>query len=146
MVRIRAIAGEFVLVVGVLCAIIAGIWGGAAVPASDGANWILLTAAVLIGVMYVTAPIRAGVVSAAAALTVLAIWAIVGGPEPVGNASQPMADNVLGFVYCFGLLMAPAAIIVAIRSAVSVLRWEAGLAYGRQPSRQAGPAKIGAAR
>ena len=146
MARIRAIAGEVVLVIGVLCAIIAGIWGGASVPASEGANWILLTAAVLIGVMYVTAPNRAGMLSAAAALTVLAIWGIVGGPEPVGNASQPLADNVLRFVYCFGLLMAPAAIIVVIRSAVSVLRWETGLAYGRQPSRQDAPAKIGAAR
>ena len=146
MAKTRAMAGRVAFVAGVFLAIIAGMWGGASVPTSDGANWILLTAAVLIGLVYVMAARRGAMLSAAVALTILAVWGIVGGPEPIGDASRPPADNVLSFVYCFGLLMGPAAIAAIVRSSISVLRWENGLARGRQPSGQAAPARIRAAR
>jgi len=141
MAKPMAIVRRLPLVVGVLAAIILGHWRGASAPTAGGANWIMLTAALLIGFLYLAYPRRGAFLCSAVALTLLAIWGIVGGPGPIGDASKPLPDNLLGFVYGFGLLMAPAAIIVIVRAAVSVLRWETGLASGRR-SEQDTPARI----
>jgi hypothetical protein len=114
-----SIVGKVAFIVGVLFAIFGGIWGGKDVPTNDFVIWVLLLAGIVIGLLNVTAKEGAVILSAAVALIILGIWGLAGGLGPVHDVSVPLAENVLGIVYCFGLLMAPAAIIVAIKAVIS---------------------------
>jgi hypothetical protein len=122
MANALALVGKIAFVVGVLIAIIGGIWGGDSLPTQDWVIWVLLIAGILIGLLNVTAKEAATVMSAAVALIVLGIWGMNGGLQPVADVSEDFAKEVLGIVYCFGLLMAPAAIIVAIKAVISTAK------------------------
>ncbi len=114
-----SIIGKVAFVVGVVVAVFGGIWGGESLPTNDFVIWVLLLAGIAIGLLNVTAREASVILGAAVALIVLGIWGLAGGLTPVYDISVPLAENVLGIVYCFGLLMAPAAIIVAIKAVIS---------------------------
>jgi hypothetical protein len=122
MAKALALVGKIAFVVGVVIAVIGGIWGGESLPEKDWVIWILLIAGIIIGLLNVTAKEAATVLGAAVALIVLGIWGLAGGLNPVADVNQTLADETLGIVYCFGLLMAPAAIIVAIKAVISAAK------------------------
>jgi len=123
MAKALALIGKVAFVVGVLIAIVGGIWGGKSIPEKEWVIWILLIAGILIGLLNVTAKEGATVLAAAVALIILGIWGAVGGFDPVAEyVSQMLAENVIGVVYCFALLMAPAAIIVAVKAVISTAK------------------------
>ena len=122
MAKALAIIGKVAFEVGVLFAIIGGIWGGVSVPTNHVVIWVLLVAGILIGLLNVTAKEGATVLTAAVALIILGIWGFTGAYAPVYDVSKVLADNVLGVVCCFALLMAPAAIIVAIKAVISTAK------------------------
>ncbi len=111
--------GKIAFVVGVVFAIIGGIWAGKAEPTNDGVVVILLVAGLLIGLLNVTAKEAPIVLSATMALVLLAVWGNTQAFAPVYHLSQGLAENVVGIVDAFALLMAPAAIIVAIRAVIA---------------------------
>jgi hypothetical protein len=117
-----ALVGKIAFVVGVVIAIIGGIWGGDVLPEKDWVIWILLIAGILIGLLNVTAKEAGVVLTAAVALIVISIWGLAGGFGPVADVNQSLANETQGIVYCFGLLMAPAAIIVAIKAVISTAK------------------------
>jgi len=120
MAKALALVGKIAFVLGVVIAFIGGIWGGDALPEKGWVIWILLIAGILIGLLNVTAKEAPTVLAAAVALIVLSIWGLAGGLVPVfQHASETLANEVQGIVYCFGLLMAPAAIIVAIKAVIA---------------------------
>lgn len=119
MAKALAIIGKIAFVVGVLFAIIGGIWGGVSVPTNETVIIVLLAAGILIGLLNVTAKEGATVLAAAVALVILGIWGFTPAFEPVEEVSQALAENVLGVVCAFALLMAPAAIIVAIKAVIA---------------------------
>ncbi len=117
-----ALVGKIGFVVGIAIAIIGGIWGGDALPEHGWVIWLLLIAGIIIGLLNVTAKEASTVLTAAVALIILSIWGPYG-LEPVAeHVSQDLANEVLGIVYCFGLLMAPAAIIVAIKAVIATAK------------------------
>ena len=122
MAKALAIVGTVAFVVGVLFAIIGGIWGGVSVPTNHVVIWVLLVAGILIGLLNVTAKEGAIVLSAAVALIILGIWGFTPAFDPVEDVSQVLAENVVGVVCCFALLMAPAAIIVAVKAVISTAK------------------------
>jgi hypothetical protein len=123
MAKALALIGKVAFVVGVLIAIVGGIWGGKSIPEKEWVIWILLIAGILIGLLNITAKEAATVLAAAVALIILGIWGAVGGFDPVAEyVSQMLAENVIGVVYCFALLMAPAAIIVAVKAVISTAK------------------------
>ncbi len=122
MANALALVGKIAFIVGVLIAIIGGIWGGDVLPEKDWVIWILLIAGILIGLLNVTAKEAAIVLTAAVALIVISIWGLAGGFGPVADINESLANETQGIVYCFGLLMAPAAIIVAIKAVISTAK------------------------
>ena len=122
MAKALAIVGKVAFVVGVLFAIIGGIWGGVSIPTNHVVIWVLLVAGILIGLLNVTAKEGAIVLSAAVALIILGIWGFTPAFAPVEDVSQVLAENVVGVVCCFALLMAPAAIIVAVKAVISTAK------------------------
>jgi hypothetical protein len=122
MAKALAIVGKVAFVVGVLFAIIGGIWGGKSIPTNDFVIVVLLIAGILIGLLNITAKEGATVLAAAVALIILGIWGFTGAYAPVYDVSEVLADNVVGVVCCFALLMAPAAIIVAVKAVISTAK------------------------
>jgi hypothetical protein len=122
MANALAIVGKVAFVVGVLFAIIGGIWGGDTYPTNHLVIWVLLVAGVLIGLLNITAKEGATVLAAAVALIILGIWGFSPASAPVADVSQVLAENLLGVVCCFALLMAPAAFIVAIKAVISTAK------------------------
>ena len=122
MAKTLAIVGKVAFVVGVLFAIVGGIWGGKSIPTNDFVIIVLLIAGILIGLLNVTAKEGPTVLAAAVALIILGIWGFTGAFAPVYDVSQVLAENVVGVVCCFALLMAPAAIIVAIKAVISTAK------------------------
>ncbi len=122
MAKTMAMVGKAAFVVGVLFAIIGGIWGGVSVPTNNLVIWVLLIAGVLIGLLNVTAKEGGVVLSAAVALIILGIWGFTPAFAPVYDVSEVLAENVVGIVCCFALLMAPAAIIIAIKAVISTAK------------------------
>ncbi len=123
MANALAIVGKIAFVAGVLFAIFGGIWGGTSVPTNEVVIWVLLIAGILIGLLNVTAKEGATVLTAAVALIILGIWGFTPGfTETVPKINQALADNVLGIVCSFALLMAPAAIIVAVKAVISTAK------------------------
>ncbi len=122
MANALALVGKIAFVVGVLIAIIGGIWGGDVLPEKDWVIWILLIAGILIGLLNVTAKEAAIVLTAAVALIVISVWGLAGGFLPVADVNETLANETQGIVYCFGLLMAPAAIIVAIKAVIATAK------------------------
>ncbi len=114
-----SIIGRVAFIVGVLFAVFGGIWGGVSTPTNDFVIWVLVLAGVAIGLLNVTAKEGGVIMAAAVALLILGTWGMNGGLAPVADISRPLAENVLGIVYCFGLLMAPAAIIAAVKAVIS---------------------------
>ena len=115
--------GKVAFVVGVLFAIFGGIWGGVAYPTNEAIIIILIIAGVLIGLLNITAKETSAVLLATAALLIVAIWVYT--PvfvDSVANLSMCLAENVIGVVSAFALLMAPAAIIVSIKQVVAVAK------------------------
>jgi fucose 4-O-acetylase-like acetyltransferase len=117
--NILAVLGKVAFLVGVLFAIVGGIWAGKSVPTNDWVVAILLIAGVIIGFLNVTAKEAPVVLAAAVALIVVAIGAFVGALAPVQHLSQGLYENVVGIVDCFAILMVPAAIIVAIKAVIA---------------------------
>jgi hypothetical protein len=117
-----AIVGKVAFVVGVLFAIFGGIWGGTAAPTNDWIVAILLVAGLLIGLLNITAKEAPVVLAASVALIILAIWGNTSAFQPVLNLSQGLGENVIGIVDAFAILMAPAAIIVALRAVVATAK------------------------
>ena len=122
MAKALALVGKIAFVVGVVFAIVGGIWGGESVPTKEWIIWILLVAGIIIGLLNVTAKEAAIVLSAAVALIILGIWGFTPAFAPVYEVSQGLGENVVGVVCCFALLMAPAAIIVAIKAVISTAK------------------------
>jgi len=122
MASILEIIGKIAFVVGVLFAILGGIWGGKAEPTNDVVIIVLLLAGVAIGLLNVTAREATAVLTSTVALVVLAIWGTTSAFQPVYDVSQGLAENVVGIVDCFALLMAPAAVIIAIRAVIIAAR------------------------
>ena len=82
----------------------------------------MLIAGVLIGLLNITAKEAPVVLAAAVALVVLGIWGNTYAFLPVYNLSQGLGENVMGIVDCFAILMAPAAIIVAVKAVLATAR------------------------
>ena len=122
MAKTMAIVGTVAFVVGVLFAIIGGIWGGDTYPTNHLVIWVLLVAGVLIGLLNITAKEGATVLAAAVALIILGIWGFTPAAAPIALVSKPLADNLQGVVCCFALLMAPAAFIIAIKAVISTAK------------------------
>jgi len=119
MASLLATVGKVAFVVGVLFAIFGGVWGGKAAPTNDGVIIVLLIAGILIGFLNITAKEATVVLAAAVALLVLAIWGTTSAFQPVLHLSQGLGENVIGVVDAFGLLMAPAAVIIAIKAVIA---------------------------
>ena len=122
MANLLATVGKVAFVVGVLFAIFGGVWGGKAAPTNDGVVIVLLIAGILIGFLNITAKEASVVLAATVALIVLAIWGHSTAFAPVLRVSQGLGENVIGVVDCFGLLMAPAAIIIAIKAVIATAK------------------------
>ncbi|MBM4445475.1 MAG: hypothetical protein FJ020_09305 [Chloroflexi bacterium] len=122
MAKTMGMVGKAAFVVGVLFALIGGIWGGKSVPTNDAVIWVLLIAGILIGLLNVTAKEAAIVLSAAVALVILGIWGFTPAFYPVGDISEVLAENLVGIVCAFALLMAPAAIIIAIKAVIATAK------------------------
>ena len=122
MAKILAIVGKVAFVVGVLFAIGGGIWGGKSVPTNEVVVAILLIAGILIGFLNITAKEATAVLSAAVALIILGIWGFTPAFQPVLDLSQGLGENSIGVVCAFALLMAPAAIIIAIKAVISAAK------------------------
>ena len=122
MASLMATVGKVAFVIGVLFAIFGGVWGGKAAPTNDGVVIVLLIAGILIGFLNITAKEASVVLAATVALIVLAIWGHSDAFKPVTHVSQGLGDNVIGVVDCFGLLMAPAAIIIAIKAVIATAK------------------------
>lgn len=114
-----ALLGKVAFVVGVLFAIFGGIWGGKMEPTNDAVIIILLIAGLLIGLLNITAKEAPVVLGATVALVVLAIWGNSGAYHPILKLSQGLGENVAGIVDAFAILMAPAAIIIAIKAVIA---------------------------
>jgi hypothetical protein len=117
-----ATIGKAAFVVGVLVAIFGGIWGGTAEPTNDGVIVILLIAGILIGLLNITAKEAPVVLAAVVALLILAIWGNTAAFQPVLHLSQGLGENVVGIVDAFAILMAPAAIIIAIKAVIATAK------------------------
>jgi len=122
MANMLAIVGKVAFLVGVLFAIFGGIWGGKSVPTNESVVAILLIAGILIGLLNVTAKEATAVLLSAMALIILGIWGFTEAYDPVTALSEGLADNVLGVVCAFALLMAPAAIIICIKAVIATAR------------------------
>ncbi|MDD5095724.1 MAG: hypothetical protein PHV74_15325 [Dehalococcoidia bacterium] len=119
MADFMAILGKGAFVLGVIFAIFGGIWGGTAAPTNDGVIIVLLIAGILIGILNITAKEATPVLAAVMALLILAIWGYSPAFQPVTDLSQGLAENVVGVVVAFGILMAPAAIIIAVKAVIA---------------------------
>lgn len=122
MANLLEIIGKVAFVVGVLFAIFGGIWGGKVAPTNDAVIIVLLVSGVAIGLLNITAREATAVLVATVALVVLAIWSTTSAFQPVYDVSQGLAENVIGIVDAFALLMAPAAVIIAVRAVVAAAR------------------------
>jgi hypothetical protein len=80
---------------------------------------ILLIAGILIGLLNVTAKEAPVVLAAVVALLILAIWGNTSAYQPILHLSQGLGENVAGIVDAFAILMAPAAIIIAIKAVIA---------------------------
>jgi hypothetical protein len=118
MAKVLAIVGKVAFVVGVIFAIVGGIWGGKDVPTNEVVIWVLLIAGIVIGLLNITAKEGGVVLTAAVALVILGIWGFTPAFAPVYDVSEALAENVIGVVCCFALLMAPAAIIVSVKAVI----------------------------
>ncbi len=113
------LVGKLAFVVGVIFAIVGGIWGGRAEPTNDWVVLILIIAGILIGLLNITAKEAPVVLVAVMALLILAIWGNAPAFVPVLHMSQGLGENIIGVVDCFALLMAPAAIIIAVKAVIA---------------------------
>lgn len=113
------LVGKLAFVVGVVAAIVGGIVGGKAEPTNDWLVWILIIAGILIGLLNITAKEAPVVLVAVIALLVLAVWGNTQAFTPILNVSQGLGENVKGVVDCFAILMAPAAIIIAVKAVIA---------------------------
>jgi hypothetical protein len=116
------LVGKLAFVVGVLFAIIGGIWGGTAAPTNDWVVLILIIAGILIGLLNITAKEAPVVLVAIIALLILSIWGNDAAFVPVTHLSQGLGENVCGVVDCFAILMAPAAIIIAVKAVIAAAK------------------------
>lgn len=119
MAKALALVGKAAFVVGVIFAIVGGIWGGTSVPTNDAVIIVLLVAGVLIGLLNVTAGEATAVLSATVALVILGIWGFTPAFAPVMQISTTLGENLIGVVCAFALLMAPAAIIISLKAVIS---------------------------
>ena len=117
-----ATVGKAAFVVGVLFAIFGGIWGGTTAPTNDGVVVVLLIAGILIGLLNITAKEATRVLAAVVALLILAIWGYSAAFQPITDLSQGLSENLVGIVVAFGILMAPAAIIIAIKAVIATAK------------------------
>jgi hypothetical protein len=117
-----AIIGKAAFVVGVLFAIFGGIWGGKASLTNDWVVIVLLIAGVLIGFLNITIKEATPVLAATVALLILGIWGDSSAFRPILDLSQGLGENLLGIVNAFALLMAPAAVIIALKAVIAAAK------------------------
>lgn len=110
-----SLIGKLAFVVGVLFALIGGIWW----PDNGAVVAILLIAGIIIGFLNISGKEAPVVLSAAVALIILGIWGGSDAFAPVAKFSTWLSENVMGVVSCFAMLTAPAAIIIAIKAVIS---------------------------
>ena len=122
MVNILEKIGKAAFIVGVLFAIFGGIWGGKAEPTNEWVIGALLIAGIAIGLLNITAKEATAVLMATMALVILAIWGTTEAFKPVIDLNETLGENVFGVVDAFALLMAPAAVIVALKAVIGVAR------------------------
>ena len=122
MAKILELAGKAAFIVGVVFAIVGGIWGGRAEPTNEAVIILLLIAGIVIGLLNITAKEATAVLAATTALIILALWGHSGAFNPVMNLNQTLGENLVGMVDAFALLMAPAAIIIAVRAVIKAAR------------------------
>jgi len=122
MANLLANVGKVAFVIGVLFAIFGGIWGGTAEPTNRAVIAVLLIAGVVIGLLNITVREATPVLIATLALIILGIWGTTDAYKPVYDLSQGLAENVIGVVDSFALLMAPAVVFIALRAVIAVAR------------------------
>ena len=122
MAKALALVGKAAFVVGVIFAIVGGIFGGTSVPTNEVVIVVLLVAGVLIGLLNVTAGEATAVLTASVALVILGIWGFTPAFQPVMDLSKGLGENLIGVVCAFGLLMAPALVIVALKAVISAAK------------------------
>ncbi len=113
------LVGKLAFLVGVIFAIVGGIWGGKAEPTNDWVVTILIIAGILIGFLNITAKEAPVVLVAVMALLILAVWGNTQAFMPIYHVSQGLGENVVGVVDAFAILMAPAAIIIAVKAVIA---------------------------
>jgi len=117
-----ATVGKAAFVVGVLFAIFGGIWGGKASITNEGVIIVLLIAGVLIGFLNITVKEATAVLAATMALLILGLWGDSSAFRSVLDLSQGLGENLLGIVNAFALLMAPAAVIIALKAVIAAAK------------------------
>jgi hypothetical protein len=122
MAQALALVGKAAFVVGVIFAIVGGIFGGTSVPTNEVVIVVLLVAGVLIGLLNVTAGEATAVLTASVALVILGIWGFTPAFQPVMDLSKGLGENLIGVVCAFALLMAPALIIIALKAVISAAK------------------------
>ena len=122
MTSMLAIVGRLAFLVGVLFAIFGGIWGGNSLPTNEWVIAILLIAGVLIGFLNITAKEAPAVLLSAVALIILGIWGSEQAHYIIYPLSATLADNIVGIVCAFALLMAPAAIIITVKTVIATAK------------------------
>lgn len=122
MANLMSNVGKGAFIIGVLFAIFGGIWGGKAEPTNEWVIGALLISGVAIGLLNITAREATAVLTATVALLILAIWGTTDAFKPVVDLSQTLGENVFGVVDAFALLMAPAAVIIALRAVIAAAR------------------------
>ena len=122
MANLMSNMGKGAFIIGVLFAIFGGIWGGKAQPTNEWVIGALLISGVAIGLLNITAKEATAVLTATVALLILAIWGTTAAFNPVVDLSQTLGENVFGVVDAFALLMAPAAVIIALRAVIAAAR------------------------
>jgi hypothetical protein len=98
------------------------IWGGTAEPTNKVVIAVLLIAGVVIGLLNITVREATPVLIATLALIILGVWGTTDAYKPVYDLSQGLAENVIGVVDSFALLMAPAVVFIALRAVIAVAR------------------------
>jgi hypothetical protein len=111
--------GKVAFIVGMLFAIIGGIWGGTSLPTNDAVVAILLICGIFIGLLNVTAKEAPTVLAATVALIIVGLWGVNATSYPVQDFSQAIWENTVGIVCSFAILMLPAAVIIAIKAVIA---------------------------
>jgi len=106
---------KLALLVGVVLAIVGGIWGGTAEPVNKSLVYDLLVCGLFIGLINVTVNRVIPIVIAFGVVLIINIWVHNDAAyAPVTDLSADLAANVKDVATAFGLLLTPAAFITGV--------------------------------